>query len=62
MWVQQAGEPSRLILLCRFTYTEQSARPGDERCPCPSSGVESGPVAIARCQTETKGVGSHFLL
>ena len=31
--VQQAGEPQLLILLCRFTYTQQSARPGYERCP-----------------------------
>ena len=29
--VQQAGELQLLILLCRFTYTEQSTRPGYER-------------------------------
>src|SRR3972149_10375472 len=30
--VQQAGEPQLLILPCRFTYTQQSTRPGYERC------------------------------
>jgi len=30
--MQQAGEPLLLILLCRFTYTQQSTRPRYERC------------------------------